>query len=349
MGFTLFAPIAGAGEVLLVDLDGRVAHRWDLPCAPGRHAKLLANGNLFYQGKLPGGPTLYPLWSVVHGGWLAEVDPSGHIVRQAEHPYHHHDASVLRNGNLLVNAVEPLPPASAARIRGGIPGSEAPGDVVYGDVVYETTWDGEIVWRWAAAEHLDPDIVVLDEHYAREHWPMCNSVEELADGNLLLGFRSASTVVIVERCSGHVVWSLGPEVLAQQHFPHEIDNGHLLVFDNGTFRQATSVPYSRVIEIDRATKGVVWEYRDDPPQNFYSPYMSSGQRLPNGNTLVAEGTFGRIFEVTAAGRVVWEYLSPWFGAFGPGVGPESSSGTQNAIFRAYRYPPDRFPWLDHEP
>jgi hypothetical protein len=43
---------------------------------------------------------------VVHGGWLAEIDPAGTVVRALEIPGHHHDASVLRNGNLLVNAAE---------------------------------------------------------------------------------------------------------------------------------------------------------------------------------------------------------------------------------------------------
>lgn len=100
-----------------------------------------------------------------------------------------------------------------------------------------------------------------------------------------------------------------------------------------------------MIEVDRASRSVVWEYRDDPPQNFYSPYMSSAQRLPNGNTLVAEGSFGRIFEVTAGGEVVCEYVVPYFGSFGQGVGMESSSGAQNAVFRAYRYAASEIPWL----
>ena len=38
------------------------------------------------------------------------------------------------------------------------------------------------------------------------------------------------------------------------------------------------------------------------PQNFYSPYVSSAQRLPNGNTLIDEGSDGRVFEVTTEKR-----------------------------------------------
>jgi hypothetical protein len=51
--------------------------------------------------------------------------------------------------------------------------------------------------------------------------------------------------------------------------------------------------------------------------------------LPNGNTLICEGDFGRLFEVTAGGEVVWEYVNPYFG------GPPSAQ--HNRVFRAYRY------------
>jgi hypothetical protein len=43
-----------------------------------------------------------------------------------------------------------------------------------------------------------------------------------------------------------------------------------------------------VIEVNRATKEVVWQYHDKPAQNFFSPYISGAQRLPNGNTLIIE-------------------------------------------------------------
>ncbi|MET7972912.1 hypothetical protein ABZW44_07445 [Streptomyces mirabilis] len=76
--------------------------------------------------------------------------------------------------------------------------------------------------------------------------------------------------------------------------------------------------------------------------------MSSAQRLPNGNTFITEGSFGRLFEVAPDGDVVWEYVVPHFGAFGAGVGMESFRGAQDAVFRAYRYGPDHVSWLRRE-
>jgi len=62
--------------------------------------------------------------------------------------------------------------------------------------------------------------------------------------------------------------------------------------------------------------------------------MGYAQRLPNGNTLITESSFGRFFEVTKQGEIVWEYVNPFFGKpfFG---GPPSSESNQ--VFRAIRY------------
>jgi hypothetical protein len=41
--------------------------------------------------------------------------------------------------------------------------------------------------------------------------------------------------------------------------------------------------------------------------------MGNAQCLPNGNTLITESSFGRFFEVTKEGEIVWEYINPFFG------------------------------------
>ena len=60
-----------------------------------------------------------------------------------------------------------------------------------------------------------------------------------------------------------------------------------------------------------------------------SAHASNAQRLPNGNTLICEGDFGRLFEVTAESELVWEYVNPYFN--------EGPNGLNNRVFRAYRY------------
>jgi len=73
------------------------------------------------------------------------------------------------------------------------------------------------------------------------------------------------------------------------------------------------------------------------PERFYSPFISSAQRLPNGNTLITEGSDGRIFEVTREHETVWEYISPYWG---------TGRHALNMVYRAYRAPYEWVPQLE---
>ena len=124
-GYTLFTPQTDNGNVYLIDIDGAIAHRWKMPNRPGRHAVLLRNGNLGYNGSHPDSPMLYPMWSVWHGGAFSEVTPAGKTVWEFEDVTHHHDAEWLANGNLLYGAAEPLPKDIARRVGGSGAGNLA--------------------------------------------------------------------------------------------------------------------------------------------------------------------------------------------------------------------------------
>lgn len=182
--------------------------------------------------------------------------------------------------------------------------------------------------------------------------------------NIILDSREANILLIVDPKSGKVVWRLGPDYLQKDdtrigqivgpHNTHMIPRGlpgegNVLVYDNGgqagygaptgldpTGRMVVQRGYSRVVEFDPVSKTVIWEYsvknRKKPWALFgywdYSPFISSAQRLPNGNTLICEGSNGRIVEVTADHEIVWEYVSPY---------PGNIPGT-NYVYRAYRIP-----------
>ena len=69
---------------------------------------------------------------------------------------------------------------------------------------------------------------------------------------------------------------------------------------------------SLVLETDPATNEIVWKYQEMRVSDFFSPRISNAQRLPNGNTFINEGWFGRLFEVTRGVCVVWEYVNRYF-------------------------------------
>src|SRR5205807_8607414 len=82
-----------------------------------------------------------------------------------------------------------------------------------------------------------------------------------------------------------------------EHFARMLDNGNLLLFDNGNGRPAAEGgQYSRALELaldwSSMTATKVWEYRHQlssaigSPAYKYSDAGGGAERLENGNTLV---------------------------------------------------------------
>ncbi len=107
------------------------------------------------------------------------------------------------------------------------------------------------------------------------------------------------------------------QALYFQHNAHWIESGkpgagNILVFNNGWFR-ADGRSFSSVMEVRPAGYGraqLVWNYFAASPTSFFAPIVSGAQRLSNGNTLITEGTSGRLFEVTRTRAIVWQYVNP---------------------------------------
>jgi outer membrane protein assembly factor BamB len=285
------------------------------------------------------------------GGVMLEVDPTGKILKEFLDPLAHHDQNHLDDGTLLYTTLEPLTPEQAATVVGGIPGSEAPDGKIYGDCIkHVDPSSGEVLWKWRIIDNVDPKKFPLNPHYAREHFPLINSVAFLRDGDILASFRSASAVVIISRQTGEILWHLDSTVVAQQHCASELPNGDILIFDNGTFRHHESATYSRILQVSRATKKILWQYTDRSfPMAFFTPFMGGAQRLANGNTFITEAAFGRMFEVTEKGEICWEYINPNLASY-KGLGAQELEDigfdyAANAVFRAYKYTPEQIPWL----
>jgi len=218
--------------------------------------------------------------------------------------------------------------------------------VVGGDWIHinSASWLGPNKWYDAGDERFHPDNIIYDG-------------------------RQTNTTGIIDRKTGKLSWHLGPDFTATRalrklgptiglHHAHMIPKGlpgagNILIFDNGGYggygAPNPGAPlglnnalrdHSRVIEIDPITLEIVWEYNAQKAGNrdkckFYSDYVSSSQRLPNGNTLLTEGAFGRLFEVTPDYETVWEYVSPFY----------DKKENYNLVYRAYRYPYDYVPQL----
>jgi hypothetical protein len=325
-GYTLYSAMSG-DAMHLVAMDGSLVHRW-LPPEGSKffYGQLLPNGNLLANitdGTEMGEPA-GPRTAVV-----SEIDWQGNLVWRVADPALHHAHARLANGNTMVMATDVLRPDDAARLfaASGLSPSEV---AIWSESLWEVDSTGAVVWTWHARDHLDYAAFPLaapgpGEARHRE-WLHLNAVEELPGGELLLSFNTLSAVIIIDRASGNVAWRQSTET-SGQHNPTWLPEGRVLEFDNGSRRN-----FSRVIEVDRATNEVVWQYTGQPRDAFFSMNVSGAQRLPNGNTLITEGRSGRLFEVNREGDTVWEFINPY----------EVMHRNQRsrAVFRAYRYAAD---------
>ena len=336
-GYTLFAPLADF-FVWLIDMQGRIVHRWKMPYTPGQQGILLPNGNLLYLGRT--GTHKGPEQHLGgYSGMLLEVDWHGNALWEYENDYIHHDFWRRNNGNtLIIRWYGMMPEDVETKIKGGLlPGAMigtrlgAPGKM-WATAIQEITPDGEVVWQWKDYEHLDPEKDIINPLDWRSEWMHCNSIEELPDSNILISARSLSTIYIINKATGDVKWRWGPGEIAHQHDATFLENGNILCFDNGMGRFNSEINYSRAVEVNPKTNRIEWEYKDNPPTEFYSGIQAGCQRLPNGNTLITEACRGRIFEVSHEGEIVWEFASPFYGYY-------MAPGWWNIIYKAYRYGP----------
>jgi len=279
-GFTLFAPHFEQNRpVYLIDLQGEVVHTWHMPYPPGLSGYLTDRGTLFYNGRTSesGFLSRFPF----KGGVVLEADWNAKVLWEVRHPDHHHHGILLRNGNVLLHCLGQVPGDIARRVTGGAadhslpsalyaPQPEADAGAMYADYLAELTPAGQTVWQWRSWEHLDPVADGFAEIQAiRTLWAMGNSVFELPDGDILVSYRPISTVICIDRKTGKIAWKLGPPTLAGQHAPTPLENGNILIFDNGVHRLDDPLPFSRAIEIDPATNEIVWTYQDRPVSNFF--------------------------------------------------------------------------------
>ena len=101
--------------------------------------------------------------------------------------------------------------------------------------------------------------------------------------------------------------------------------GNILLFNNGWEFSGNRRFYSSIDELVPPADGyryrraahaayppdaLAWTYAAQTPADFYAPILSGAQRLPNGNTLIVDGTAGTISQATPDGKIAWEYVVP---------------------------------------
>lgn len=152
-------------------------------------------------------------------------------------------------------------------------------------------------------------------------------------GNWILSFRHGSMIFILDKDTKEPLWSgiydQIEENIEGQHAPQMLENGNILIFDNGRYRH-----WSRIIEVNPATMKIESEYKSE---DFFTYSQGYVQVLPNKNLLITESEDGRIFELkinpnTKQSEIVWEYY------VSESMEHDEFGTIRDDVYRVTRYP-----------
>lgn len=317
----------------LIDRSGEVLHEWEVPedeHAPNRwmHVEPLAGGDLL---------------AVAMGHSLTRHRWDSSVVWRASVPAHH-DVAVGPDETLyaLVRWAERIDHDGTAVpvLVDGVQLVSADGQV--GRRVELLPLMQEHVQEWRLDRLKERVEAGEGASLARGGGPgdlmHTNSIEPLHTavegvgpaGAWLLSFRNLNRIAVLDAELTRVLWVWGSGELQGQHDATQLENGHLLIFDNGTRRGV-----SRVIELDATTGEIVWSYERE---GVFTLLRGGAQRLPSGNTLITESDRGHAFEVTPDGETVWEFWNP-------DLRRTESGQERGVIYRMNRFDASSFPAL----
>ncbi len=188
-----------------------------------------------------------------HHDWQREGSPAGYYAPGQEPKVSGGNTIVLAHSNLSNPDIHEKP--------------------LHDNVIYEVTWDGEIIWTWFTADHFhemgfdDAAKTAIGKLHPERgpgyvDWHHANALSVLGPNpwfdtgdqrfhpeNMMISSRMANIINIISKETGNLVWQLGPDFsktpalkalgwIIGQHHPHMIPKGlpgegNILVFDNG--------------------------------------------------------------------------------------------------------------------
>ena len=224
-----------------------------------------------------------------------------------------HELRLLPDGHALLMAYDP----EVVDMRSVVARGDSAATVI-GLVIQELDRARNVVFQWRSWDHFAiTDATHENLTVATIDYVHGNALELDTDGNLILSSRHMDEITKIDRETGEIMWRWGgrhneftivndPVGFSHQHGIRRLENGNVIMFDNGNFHLSH---FSRAVEYqldeDAKTATLVWQYRNSP--DIYGPAMGYAQRLPNGNTLICWGaTNPNATEVDSAGNKVLE-------------------------------------------
>jgi hypothetical protein len=263
-------------------------------------------------------------------GGVAKLDRCGAVVWTARRRTHHSIVRAEAGGywvpsrRFVDDGTSPFPPFE-------IPFNE--------DTVLKISEDGQVESEFSVPKIFYDNgleaVLTAGQDFRRiKGWELeilhLNSVHELptdlaadfpmfAAGDLLLSIRGRNLVMVVDKTGTNVKWwKVGPWV--RQHDAEFRRGGTISVFNNNVYRPAfdrdESLPpvtwsrwASNIMEIDPATNETRVIYGGREAQPLQTTLRGKAHPTQAGGFLVTEFEGGRVFELDASGRIVWEFVN----------------------------------------
>lgn len=333
-----FVVSADEPKAFLMDMEGKILHVWhkafeevwpnpenfnapDIWKTYWRRAYPLENGGLLAiymdHGLIRLDKDSNLLWSYkgrCHHDQFVDEDGNIYVLTRKlnkEHPLELE--SELRNGPIVEDYITVLSPS---------------GEEIKSISVLDCFLNSEYA---PYVEHIK---VVPDILHANTIEPIDGSLADqmpmFKEGHILISLREIHAIAVIDPERRKVTWAL-TGMWKYQHEPRLLEDGNILLFDNRGHQGK-----SKAIEVDPMTQEVVWTFKGNPPETFYSREAGTLDRLPNGNTLIVESEYGRAFEVTPGGKIVWEFYNP------------NRAGEDDeliaALYEVVRVEPEEFDW-----
>jgi len=309
----------------LIDNDGGELHTWSYPGDDGwEHIELLPNGDLLV---------------VLNQQSILKLDKDSRLLWRYEADTHH-DLAVHPSGDIYAmtdtSALRPEIHPDVPVIEDFIEILTSKGELKDRFSILDAMRSSVYAFLLVSPRHLPSDRqegerlrvdMLHTNHIQVFDGSLGHRSPLFADGNVLISMRTINTIAILDPRTREVLWAWGPTNLHKQHHPTLLENGNILVFDNGQRR-------SQIVELNPLTFDIVWRY--SPKTGFLSKFRGSVQRLPNGNTLITESDRGYVFEVSPDHDMVWRYANP----------DVQKNKMRVAIWRMTRFSRDELSFLD---
>lgn len=311
-------------EIRLLDGEGETAHRWPVSYSSiwpnpdhvqPESKRPKTDWNIYFNGIVVGadGSVVFPY----HG--LIKLGSCGNVVWKNPNRVHH-SLEVSPRGtywapgqNYGENRTDHLP------FRGDyfehtVVEISADGDVLQEISIMDVLAQNGLMALLSSNNRrfaLNPEIDIIHLNDVEElPASMVESFPMFAAGDLLLSLREPNLLIVMDPATRQVKWhQTGPWI--QQHDADWQPNGRITVFNNNVDRtpDGSVLGGSNILSVDPSTGETTTLYGAEENQHFYTSIQGDHQILENGNIMITESTAGRVFEVTADGTLIWEFIN----------------------------------------